>query len=884
MDAELHLAKVLEEFAGAAAEPVGFRQWLVERKLGSGAMGSVYLAKHRTLDRQVALKILRAPNTEQSAKRMIREAQALAKVRHSNVLQVYQVDTSGERAVIELEYVDGTTMRAWQSQPHLHARDIVAAYVKVGEGIAALHAADLLHRDIKPDNLLIDAQGQVKVIDLGLAVALRGQTRAAAGDASPLELQLTAEGAFVGTLGYMAPELILGGEATFASDQFSLAVAIYEALAGVRPFRGDTPESLARAIAAGELTPPREGRRIRWPLRAVLQRALRFDPERRHPSITHFITGLRRILGIRRLAAWLIVGAAGLGASVLFVPQWLAHEDPCADADALLASVWSDSQRGALLDRAAAHEVERASITALVATLDRRSAAWRGTAIAVCATRGAPLLEPLRPDPRKACLNQVAHQSSNLLSSTLATPSARAFAELSAALESLPNCEDPGPSSGSNGDVLTEALAREIDGDYTGAEALVRSTLADPSVDAWWRAEAHFRLGHVLGMARHGAASIAALDAARADAFSSGHDELFCRATAFMAKVTALVEREPDRAHAELELAHACVERVGAQSPSLRAELLEAEGLLAEHIGDLPLALARHESALELRRTHFGDRHPDTATSLHNLANVRAQSEDPALHDAAGRDYDACIELRRTLGASHPELGDVLFDHAIFLLERGDLELARSRALEALEIHRAAGTSSIIRIRAHMLLAKLELEAAQLDAARMHLDVAIAARDAGAEIPLIDLARLDHLDGIVALRRGEAAYAAGALRRAQRHYDAAVANEPADFDERLDAVLDEIEACVTLRDDARIAALIEDWGHALPTRLASLDDESAGLLAWWIGDSLTRTSPRRSAPYLELALAAYARLGDDENVRQLREALESAATAKDPSP
>lgn len=189
LDGELQLAKLQQMFAGCEAEPVRYRQWEVEGHLGAGGMGRVYLARHLELDRRVALKLVKpglSGDDQVLALRVIREAQALARVNHDNVLAIHQVDRSGERTVIEMEYVEGETMRSWQSAPERGWRALVAAYASAGDGLAAVHDAGLLHRDIKPDNLLVGPDGKIKVADLGLAIAASAAAgREAAPDLHP---------------------------------------------------------------------------------------------------------------------------------------------------------------------------------------------------------------------------------------------------------------------------------------------------------------------------------------------------------------------------------------------------------------------------------------------------------------------------------------------------------------------------------------------------------------------------------------------------------------------------------------------------------------------------------------------------------------------------
>ncbi len=895
IDGELHLGTLLEQFADGDPPSVDFRQWEVERRLGSGGMGTVYLARHKQLRRRVALKVLKSSLGEAAATRFIREAQALARIRHDNVLQIHQVDTSGRRAVIEMEYIEGPTLRVWQSQPGRSWRAIVSAYSDAGDGLMALHRAGILHRDIKPDNLLIDAGIRVKIVDLGLAVAIRDATRSseAAVDGSALALQLTADGAIVGTLGYMAPEVIVGTDVTEAADQFSLAVSLYEAIYGVRPFRGNSPEALAEAIQNGDLAKPIDNRRRpAWLLRA-LRRAASFDPAGRFPSVEHFVRALRRGLWRRRLLggiglfALALAGAAG--------SAWYAKPptaDPCALAGDEIHEIWNDEIREELVRHARSRpdaRVER-SLATLESTLATRVQSWSETRVGLCAARSkrafgirGSALESELDLRQEACLGSVRTGLATVVEQLRSDHEslARVYTESAAAIEALPTCDDrralahwPSNSVDPESDrELAQALALEIAGRYAEAEALARriAEQSEEDDDPWRRAEALFRLGHVLGMKRRPVAALEALDDARDSAFASGHDELFCRATAFLAKLITLVHRDPNQAARELGMAHACVERVGSRSPLLHADLLEAEGLLAEVTGAPESAILLHHEALALRRSHFGDEHPDTAKSLHNLGNALAMTGDPARASAARKYLEECVELRtHLLGDAHPELADVLLDLGVLLREQGDVEPARVVLERALGIHAEVGTHPIVRARIHMLLASMDMEQDELEAAGAQLDRArmLIDSDEAAETSDLDRARILHLEGILASRGQAWRKAADALRQAAAWYG----RDPSRRAESLDAIANEIEADYALGDLARIAALVHDEAAGLEAHVRALDDpEERGPLAWFIADALAQQfAYADAATYFAIALEAYEQLDDPDRAAELR--------------
>ncbi len=236
--------------------------------LGIGAMGRVYAAVQPGLDRSVAIKLM--PGAD------LREAQAMARINHPNVMTVHEVGTTDDGVFVVMELVDGRDLRAWLGRPW---RDLVPLLVDVARGLAAVHAAGVLHRDVKPDNIIVGADRRARLGDFGLA-ALEGGTTSA------------------GTPAYMAPELLAGGAATAASDQFSFGVTAYELLAGARPY-ARLADGTEPAILAGP----------RW-LDAALRRCLARDPGARFPEMAEVARLLADRSSRRRPAAWIATGLA----------------------------------------------------------------------------------------------------------------------------------------------------------------------------------------------------------------------------------------------------------------------------------------------------------------------------------------------------------------------------------------------------------------------------------------------------------------------------------------------------------------------------------------------------------------------------------------------
>ncbi len=286
------------------AERTSGRYEILER-IGAGGMGTVYAAHDPALDRRVALKVIRAqvagPDLEA---RLLREAKAMARLSHPEVIAVHDAGRDGDRLFIAMELIEGGTLREWLERAPRSWREIVGVYVRAGRGLAQAHASGLVHRDFKPDNVLIGTDGRVRVTDFGLARELEqaddpqdvaGASAASALAASPVTgPRLTRTGALLGTPVYMAPEQLAGKSADARSDGYSFCVALYEALYGVRPFTATTV--LAQRLEKEEevIGSPSPGSRVPPRVRRVLLSGLRASPEERFPSMQALLDALER--------------------------------------------------------------------------------------------------------------------------------------------------------------------------------------------------------------------------------------------------------------------------------------------------------------------------------------------------------------------------------------------------------------------------------------------------------------------------------------------------------------------------------------------------------------------------------------------------------------
>jgi eukaryotic-like serine/threonine-protein kinase len=265
------------------------------RLLGRGGMGLVVAAHDSELDRQVAIKLV-AGDDEQARRRLMREAQAMARLSHPNVVAVHDVIHFGDRAGIVMELIDGDDLATWLEAAPRSWRAIVAAFVQAARGLAAAHAAGLVHRDFKPSNALIDRTGVVRVSDFGLARAIREPPEASELDAAlrgcPLDQTLTRTGALMGTPAYMAPEQHNGEPIDPRADQWALACSLYSALYGHRPFAGTSYEELSSAVTNGALRPESTDPPVPLAIRAAIRRALARHPADRFTTMHELIAAL----------------------------------------------------------------------------------------------------------------------------------------------------------------------------------------------------------------------------------------------------------------------------------------------------------------------------------------------------------------------------------------------------------------------------------------------------------------------------------------------------------------------------------------------------------------------------------------------------------------
>jgi eukaryotic-like serine/threonine-protein kinase len=771
-----------------------FGRFVLLERLGAGGMGVVYAAFDEKLERKVAIKFVAAHRGDERAhERLLREAQAQARLSHPNVVTIYEVGALPEGGLfIAMELVKGQTLRAWQRGGVRTWREVVAVYAVAGEGLAAAHRAGIVHRDFKPDNVLVGDDGRVRVADFGLAFAaeaaaavdpdVRTPDSLRGADSQPVRVP-TAAGAIAGTPGYMAPEQ-LAGEADGRTDQFGFCVALYEVLHGERPYAD-------LAFAHGERPAPRRSEPDpvypRW-LWDVTMRGLALEPERRFPSMDALLAELLRHRGRARRRALIAAGLAGALALAAGLTAKLSAEAPplpCPLAMAELVGVWDPAvkqqARAALLGT-------RAPFAAAVwasteAAFDRYAERWLGAQQAACeATHVRHVQSAELLDRRMECLAGRRRQlaaGAEVLQSKPAQAAAHAD-ELLGSIGELATCADTGALlelGGAAARPLTaQARARtdEVRRNLARAEVLLATGdvgAAEPAVAAaarlaadqgeFVRAEVLHLEGRIRLARDQVAASIASLNRSIEMAVSSRHDELIADVWLTLALRVGKLEQRPADIEVWLAQGEAWIRRLGHPSDARRVALEHARGGLRHAAGDAREAVAALERALELAEALWGKDDPrlvpllrDRATAHGRLMQAKAAVADGeralALGIAAwGPAYPDLARTRRVLGLLYIEqLGDV---------ERGERELTQAR-----ELYRAQLGADSTEV------ANCELSLSQ--AGQYRGDYA-AALDHAERAEQIYAARL----GAGHSRRGDALMAVGVLRFMRKDFPGSLA-------------------------------------------------------------------------------------------------------------
>lgn len=708
-------------------EPEHVGRFVIERELGQGATGTVYAARDPELDREVALKLL---HDAQPGDALMAEAKLMAKLAHPNVVPVYEIGRHDDAVFVAMELVDGGTLREWLGVRHARA-ELLSTICGAGHGLAAAHELGLVHRDVKPENILVGRDGRARVSDFGLAAS-------------------APEAARVGTPAYMAPEQLRGGLVDARSDQFGFCVVLYEALYGERPFTGMTVDELLAAIERG---PKQRGNR-------VLVRGLSADPAARFPSMTALLARLERTSLLLRSAAAAVTLCAAI-ALVLAV----RHEDRCPDVS-IAQPIQIQTLRGAFAHAGDAYD--RAA-----AELERYAAAWSIAHHDACVQTERREASPALLDHRMRCLEdrRIAYRA---LVGLLAEPSAIPHATTAiGALQAPASCLDPdtsedalafAPEQQAEAAQLRTELARTEAAVAVGAKPDFAPILARaealhlPRLRAsalYLRAEAHLASredadatadledasylaeANRLDRLAARAASLAVAAATDASDYAAAHrwarsaEAALARAGELPADKAALASRLAWLDLHEAKLARAETEALAAIADGCRGEVATVatcahfDTLATVYFaqGKYPDALTYYQKNLALLEQQHGARHPLVAVAAERVGNayvrmgktsdalpfyeralqirgadrsaVTAQLHDNygtalmSLHRLAEAESQIRLALaihERTQGPDHPDLAATLVNLANVLDQEGKPEVSlRERALKLFE-------------------------------------------------------------------------------------------------------------------------------------------------------------------------------------------------------
>ena len=682
--------------------------------VGRGGMGEVYAAYDPELDRKIAIKLLRSRgDVAEGRTRLLREAQAIAKLSHPNVVVVYDVGTFGDSIFIAMEFVEGHTLTGWMHAAPRSQHAIVQVFLAAGRGLAAAHAAGLVHRDFKPDNVMVTSDGQVRVMDFGLArqsgIAEPGATTPTepgplaphvdldstmklggrGGGEAPtstsgkyLSVKLTQTGAMLGTPAYMAPEQFAMQPTDARTDQFSFCVALYELLYGTRPFRGESFLALMTSVSTGAVAEAPAKSRVPGWLRKVLLRGLEVAPERRHPSMDALLVALqtdptvrlRRLLAGVLALALVIVGLAGVKQATG------AHATMCRGGEARWNGIWepngAPSARKQAIKRAfdaTGRSYAAPAFANVSRLLDDYVRRWLETYVDACeatAVRGEQSPEVL--DLRMSCLQERVN-GARALTDVLAQADGTVVQNAVSAAGALPplgRCSDlealkavikppEDRATRKRVDDLRVDVARlkaERDSGHCDVAKTMAESLIPRARDVAYApllADTLNMSGLLVQDCVEPAVGFPWLREAFTTALGSGHDEAAAIAAMTLSGYLADRAGRPAEARQWTEIAHAVLKRLG-HSPILEIWILDDEVMLflAEGKGAEAADVARR--AIAARRKVLGEDHPEIPVSFNGLGN--------ALH-LDGRDAEALAafaEARtrfvRAFGATHPQV------------------------------------------------------------------------------------------------------------------------------------------------------------------------------------------------------------------------------------
>jgi len=739
--ASLGDASALPNGDGSLSPGTRLGRYVVLEEIGQGGMGMVFAAYDPELNRKVALKLMRPNQRERRHKknRLLKEAQALAKLAHPNVITVYDVGTLEDRVFVAMELVEGDTLKGWLKSTKRKWDDILTVFVQAGRGLAAAHTAGLIHRDFKPDNVLIGGDGRVRVMDFGLArpAPAKSGEGSGSGDFDPdddddddddrdddrdderpsggaetdddvIEPMLTQTGSIMGTPAYMAPEQHAGTETDTRSDQFSYCTSLYHGLYGARPFDGDDAGTLMRQKLEFSLAATPSGVTVpAWVRRAVV-RGLSPDPADRWPTMDALLDELGNDPRVAR-RKWL-TAAAGVSVmvgSVVGVQYYRSQRpDKCGGFGDEFTAVWNADRKAAtkegLLGGLTVGTDEAWVATAwdkVEGAVDGYAEQWVAMSTEACEAthvRGeqSPRLLGLRQDCLHERLAEV-DALAEIISDADETVTARAL-QATMDLSPLSRCADSealaaaveGPPDEATRDAvkaMRRGLSRvkvlhatgRIDEATTDAQALLETARGLDYPPAV--AEARFRLGTVEGAAADVRPAEDDLQESAWLAASVKHDTIAASAATELVSVVGL---GLDKHHAGLgwaRHAEAAVKRIGLGGMD--------EAVLRHNIGEIHLADGDWAKAIESFEAAMAiyDKLPRTelavAALLRSLGDARIG--EGRLDEADTHFGQAHELLADAAGPTHPLV-------ARALAGKGRVDAARGQGAAAREHYQAA--------------------------------------------------------------------------------------------------------------------------------------------------------------------------------------------------
>lgn len=666
------------------------------RRLGAGGMGVVYVAYDETLDRRLAIKVLhnRGWDTDgRRRERLIREAQAMAKVTHPNLVTVHEVGTHEDQTFIAMEFVSGPTLKQWCEAQKRSWREIVAVFIQIAEGLAALHEAGLVHRDVKPANVIIGDDGRVRVLDLGLVggnqhESTDGERRTLESSSSleRIEGPLTMTGERVGTPAYMAREQFLALTLTPASDIFAFSVVLYEALFGVHPYMGTSFQELQTNVVENRITPlpsASAGAVPAW-LTSLVVRGLSADPNDRPPSMRAYAAELARDPSRTRRRWFATIGIAvlaGLAGVAIARPSESEDHKSCDGGEPAIAEVWNPERKAAVAEAMAASKASYAEELAsrVTAGLDQYAAQWAAAHGRICEEHARGDHSDALLDARMACLHyrrQALAETVSLLVQTDAELMPHA-GEMVSKLPRLEACDDlaalssPSPSQSLSTEELVAVetletkLLRVQTFDNAGRSNAAIELARTVAVEAEALGYAPLLVEALLAEARASmmlpepTVSAPALERALAIAIAEKLDQPAAEAMILRIYMRGMVGGGSEPALADVPIAEAMLRRSGGDR-ELQALLENNVGTVYIAAGNRQRAHEAFERSLKIKEQLYGEDHLALTLALGNLAI--STSDERARAELHRRQIDI---YERHLGPHHPRTLDARFGAAL---------------------------------------------------------------------------------------------------------------------------------------------------------------------------------------------------------------------------